>query len=130
MPGNLDEVQERTKDIQYSSKTRCNSTQLRERESLKAAFRRLLDKLPAELRDDADVQQLSQASKRTEVSLVQLINRHNTRSGSVKDYEFSRATVNQLWNAGLQDVRRSVAHVDWCKATEHHEGVRIFDLTR
>jgi NTE family protein len=130
MPSNLDEVQERTKDIQYSSKTRFNSTQLRERESLKAAFRRLLDKLPAELRDDADVQQLSQASKRTEVSLVQLINRHNTRSGSVKDYEFSRATVNQLWNAGLQDVRRSVAHVDWCKATEHHEGVRIFDLTR
>jgi NTE family protein len=117
-------------DIRYSSKTRFNSDQLREREELKAAFRRLLDKLPAKLRDDEDVQRLEAASRRSEVSLVQLINRHNTASGSVKDYEFSRATINQLWAAGLGDVRHSVEHVDWRKANEHHEGVRIFDLTR
>jgi NTE family protein len=130
MPANLDQVQERAMDIRYSSKTRFNSNQLREREELKAAFRRLLDKLPAKLRDDEDVQRLEAASRRSEVSLVQLINRHNTASGSVKDYEFSRATINQLWAAGLGDVRHSVEHVDWRKANEHHEGVRIFDLTR
>jgi len=61
---------------------------------------------------------------------VQLINRHDTCSSSVKDFEFSRATVDQLWAAGLGDVRRSVAHVDWHKATECHEGVQVFDLTR
>jgi NTE family protein len=130
LPVNLDQVQERHKDIQYSSKTRFNSTQMREREELKAAFRRLLDKLPAGLRDDADVKRLSAASQRSEISLVQLINRHDTGSSSVKDYEFSRATVNQLWAAGLDDVRRSVAHVDWSKATECHEGVHVFDLAR
>jgi NTE family protein len=130
VPTNLDEVQERSKDIQYSSKTRFNSSQLRERMELKAALRRLLAKLPAKLRDDPDVLRLASASQHTEISLVQLINRHDTRSSSFKDYEFSRATVNDLWRAGLDDVRRTVAHPDWGRATHHHEGMREFDLTR
>ena len=129
-PSDLDEVQERSKDIQYSSKTRFNSTQLRQRMQLKAAFRRLLGKLPAQLRDDPDVAFLAQASLRTEISLVQLLNWHDTRSSSFKDYEFSRATVNELWNAGRDDVRRTVSHPEWCRATQHHEGLREFDLTR
>ncbi len=130
VPSNLDEVQERSKDIQYSSKTRFNSSQLRERMELKAAFRRLFDKLPAPLRDDPDARFLASASERSEISLVQLINRHDTQSSSFKDYEFSRATVNELWHAGMADVHRTVAHPEWCRATEHHEGLREFDLTR
>jgi len=130
LPRDLDQVQERAKDIQYSSKTRFNSTQLRQRDALKASFLRLLDKLPAELLDDNDVKQLAAASRRCQVSLVHLINRHDTRSASVKDYEFSRATVDELWQAGLGDVAHSVHHADWGRATEQHEGVRVFDLTR
>ena len=130
MPANLDQVQERAKDIQYSSKTRFNSSQLRHRDHLKASFRRLLDKLPAHLRDDPDVRELTAASRRCQVSLVHLINRHDTQSASVKDYEFSRATVQELWQAGRGDVEHTVAHGDWNRATEHHEGLRVFDLTR
>jgi NTE family protein len=129
-PTDLDAVLERSKDIQYSSKTRFNSTQLRQRMEMKAAFRRLFDKLPAALRGDADAEFLASASEHSEVSLVQLINRHDTRSSSFKDYEFSRATVNELWQAGAQDVRRTVTHPQWCRATEHHGGLREFDLTR
>ncbi len=130
LPQNMEQVQERAKDIQYSSKTRFNTTQLREREELKAAFRRLVGKLPASLRDDADVQLLSKASRQGCISLVHLINRHDTGSCSVKDYEFSRATVNDLWQAGLHDVRHATAHIDWGKATEQHRGMRVYDLTR
>ena len=130
VPTNLDEVQERSKDIQYSSKTRFNSSQLRQRMELKAAFRRLFDKLPAALRNDPDARFLASASEHSDISLVQLINRHDTHSSSFKDYEFSRATVNELWSAGVKDVRRTVAHPEWCRATEHHEGMREFDLTR
>ena len=130
LPTNLDEVQERSMDIQYSSKTRFNSTQLRERMELKESFRRLLGKLPPRLLDDPDVRRLARASQHSEISLVQLINRHDTRSSSFKDYEFSRSTVNDLWNAGLADARRTVSHPEWCRATEHHEGMRVFDLTR
>ena len=130
LPRDLDQVQERTKDIQYSSKTRFNSTQLRQRDALKASFRRLLEKLPPQLRDDADVKQLAAASRRCQVSLVHLINRHDTRSASVKDYEFSRTTVDELWKAGQADVAHSVHHADWGRAVAPREGVHVFDLTR
>jgi len=130
LPTNLDQVQERAKDIQYSSKTRFNSTQVRQREALKASFRRLLDKLPPKLLDDPDVQHLAAASRLCSVSLVDLINRHDTLSAGVKDYEFSRATVDELWAAGRGDVEHSVAHTDWSQANETHEGLRVFDLTR
>lgn len=130
LPTNLEQVQERAKDIQYSSKTRFNSTQLRQRDALKASFRRLLDKLPPQLLDDPDVQRLAAASRRCQASLVHLINRHDTGSAGVKDYEFSRTTVNELWNAGRRDVEHGVAHTEWGRATEQHEGLRVFDLTR
>jgi hypothetical protein len=61
---------------------------------------------------------------------VQLINRHDTVSGSVKDYEFSRATVEHLWACGRADAGRCTAHAEWGRATEHHEGMRVFDFTR
>ena len=52
---------------------------------------------------------------------------HSTNS---KDYEFSRATVRQLWEAGLEDVRRTCAHADWRKALKPVDGMQIYDLTR
>ena len=116
-------------DIRYSSKTRFNSNELQRREALKASFRRLLDKLPPKLRDDADVAHLSAAARQNHVSLVHLINRHDTGSAGVKDYEFSRATVNELWAAGQADVQRSAAEADWDDALQPHEGLRVYDLT-
>jgi NTE family protein len=128
LPNDLDQVQERAKDIQYSSKTRFNSTQMREREELKAAFRRLLGKLPKALHDDPVVRRLELASRDHSVSLVHLINRHDTRSASFKDYEFSRATVQDLWQGGLGDVRRVLEDPDACNVTDIGNGVRIFAL--
>jgi hypothetical protein len=42
---------------------------------------------------------------------------------------FSRADVRQLWENGLEDVRRSCAHPQWRSATEIVHGVRVFDFT-
>ena len=82
------------------------------------------------MRDDPDVQHLAAASRGCQVSLVHLINRHDTRSAGVKDYEFSRATLDELWDAGLGDVQHSVAQADWNSAQLHHDGMRVYDLTR
>ena len=48
LPQNLDEVLERSKDIQYSSKTRFNTNRVKELEGMRAALLRLLRKLPPE----------------------------------------------------------------------------------
>jgi NTE family protein len=111
LPRNLGLVTERAKDIQYSSRTRFNIDRLRELSELGAAARRLLDKLPPELKSDPDALHLAEACDERSWTIIRLINKRPSRSGAVKDYEFSRATIEEAWAAGLEDVRRSVA--DW-----------------
>jgi NTE family protein len=128
-PKNLAEVQERAKDIQYASKTRFNTNRVKEIEALRGALRRVLDKLPKALRDDPDVKKLAAVSKPKAISLVHFINRHHPRATSFKDCEFSRATVIELWQGGLDDVRRSHADPQWHRATGLAEGgVRVYDM--
>ena len=67
---------------------------------------------------------------RREITIAHLINRRFAHSTNAKDYEFSRMTVRQLWEAGLEDVRRTVANREWLKACELISGVRVFDLAR
>src|SRR5947208_5524178 len=58
MPRNLEEVLERAKDIQYSSKTRFNTSRAKEEEALRQVLRHVIAKLPARLRNDVDVKLL------------------------------------------------------------------------
>jgi hypothetical protein len=48
----------------------------------------------------------------------------------LKDYEFSRATMNELWAAGLDDVRRGVANRRRLRREKVGQGIEIVDLTR
>jgi NTE family protein len=128
-PQNLSQVQERAKDIQYSSKARFNIARLKEMEELRASLRRLLGKLPESALSDPDVQRLGTVSTRGPVTIVHFVNRHNTRSLDFKDYEFSRATMTDLWEGGQNDVRRSIANPELHSVTELAEGLRVFDLT-
>ena len=130
LPQNLDQVMERHKDIMYSSKTRLDTTHVREIQRQREALRRLLQKLPANLKIDPDVKTLEGAGRRGHIDIVHLINRRYSDAGSTKDYEFSRATVNELWAAGLDDARRVVAYPQRLIRTDLSESVCVYDLMR
>jgi NTE family protein len=130
LPVNLDQVLERAKDIQYSSKTRFNTSRVAELEEFRHALARLLKKVPAKLHDDPDFKRLeAMCTGRREITILHLINRRSPDSTSAKDYEFSRATMERLWEGGLDDVRLSCSHHRWEEARSLEDGVRIFDLT-
>jgi NTE family protein len=129
LPASLDQVLERAKDIQYSSKTRFNTNRVKELEDMRVALGRLLSKLPPKLRDDPDFKLLKPlADHKRHITIMHLINRRLDSASSAKDYEFSRSTIRQHWEAGLEDVRRTCSHPDWLNATEIADGVRVFDL--
>jgi NTE family protein len=121
-------VIERAKDIQYASKVRLNVEHIREFGVMRAALGRLLGKFPPGLKDDPDVLKLAPLYDDREFTIARLINRRTTQSGSTKDYEFSRATVNEAWAAGLEDVRRSAANMEWIQPMDLGPGVRVYDL--
>jgi NTE family protein len=130
VPGNIDQVNERVKDIQYSSKAIMNAARLKELEELRAILHRVIEKLPEALRSDPDVQRLKAVSTRGAVTLVHFINRHDTYSSHFKDFEFSRATVTELWEAGQDDVLHAIAHPEWPRLTDLGHGMRVYDVTR
>jgi NTE family protein len=127
-PQNLDQVQERVKDIQFQSKARFSLDEIRRIESLRNALADVLARLPASMRSDPQVQKLATISQRGPLSVVHLVNRCNTRSSDFKDYEFSRATVEDLWSAGHDDVQKVLQHPEVCRVTDLGNGVRVFDL--
>jgi len=129
LPRNLQQVQERAKDLQYASKTRFSAGRIKQQEELRASLRRVLDMLPQEAKSNPDVQRLAAISTRGTVALVRFTNRHNTRSSDFKDYEFSRATVTDLWQGGLGDVRDAIGRQAWRDAMELAEGIDVYDMT-
>ncbi|WP_207002389.1 DUF3734 domain-containing protein [Trinickia mobilis] len=68
-------------------------------------------------------------SARGEVVLVHFTNHHDTRSSDFKDYAFSRSTVDELWEGGLNDVRHAIATQAWRNAVELAQGIRVCDFT-
>jgi NTE family protein len=129
LPQNLGDVTERQKDIQYASRNRFNIDRLQELGDIEAAMRRLLDKLPQELKSDPDAKKLAGLCDERSWMIIRLINRRHSRTGAVKDFEFSRTTIEEAWAAGLEDVRRSIA--GWDKVRPEHvgQGVQIYRPT-
>jgi NTE family protein len=128
LPRNIEQVSERAKDIQYQSKQRFTADKIRLVEELRSALAEVLAKLPEDRLSDPQVQMLVAVSRRGPLSLVHLVNRHDTQSRSFKDYEFSRATVSDLWRAGEDDIRHVIANPMACQVSDLGNGVRVFEL--
>ena len=129
LPRDLTQVMERHKDIQYSSKTRLNTTQVRELHRMRHALDRLWDRLPEALRADPDLAALA-ARRLGKVEIVHLINRRYGFTTFAKDYDFSAQMLRERWEAGLADARTTLRHPEWLERTAGDEAVQVFDLAR
>ncbi|TMV75968.1 patatin-like phospholipase family protein, partial [Thioclava sp. BHET1] len=129
VPENLADVQQREKDIRYSSRTRLTTNRYRQLNDLSAAIDRLYDKLPPELKEDPDIAYLRASTPSHAVTLVHLIHRKQTFESASKDYEFSRLSMLDHWRAGVEDVRRTVEHPAWINRVPPSSGLTVFDLS-
>ncbi|MBN8292133.1 patatin-like phospholipase family protein [Rhodobacter sp. NTK016B] len=128
LPVDVIEVQQRQKDIQYSSRTRLTTDRYRQLHALSAAADRLAAKLPDALKDDPDLALLRHAGPSCPVTLVHLIHRKEGFEGSGKDYEFSRPSMSDHWAAGIGDVTRTLSHPSWKSRRVEADGLHVFDL--
>jgi len=128
LPEDMDEVMRRSLDVRFSSRLPLGTDQIKKLAEMKAALTRLLAKLPASLKNDPDVQKLAPIRDVGEMTIARLTNRGLSHAGYSMDYEFSRATVKELWATGLEDVRRSVASIGSMQPTEIGCIARLYDL--
>ena len=128
LPRNLDEVNERDKDIRYSSRTRAATEAYRDKHDVRHAINELHKLLPPELAETEQARRLYEHGCVTEMDIVLLIYRPHAPQGAAKDYEFSRATMEARWQQGLADARATLQAAPWLAPMPQELGVRVFDV--
>ena len=130
IPKTMDEVNEREKDVRFSSKTRLGTTSFQDMHEVRRHVSKLLKKLPDDLQNEPEVIALRNIACQTRMDIVQLIYRPTTPQGSYKDYEFSHVTMENRWNMGLQNARLTLQKSPWLAPEIDGVGVRTFDVCR
>jgi len=133
MPTSIWDIEARTKDIRFSSRTRLNTDLLCNMQAARKSGRRLYDKLPPELRDDPDARALLSNHSAPKLTIAHLIYRPTRHETHARDYEFSRASMQDHWQVGAQDVTTTLNHPDWLARHEDDNAqahVQVFDLTK
>ncbi len=108
MPHTIMDVYAREKDIRYSSRTRQVTDQLMRLRQEREIIRKVLRKLPDELKDDADVARLRELSAERAVNVVHLIYRAHGWEGGARDFEFSRDSMEHHWTEGRAAIAETM----------------------
>ncbi|MBC2776560.1 DUF3734 domain-containing protein [Parasphingopyxis marina] len=128
-PSTIADVWAREKEIRYSSRTRQVTTSFLERRAQDEAIRTVLAKLPAAMREDPDVAALAALAQEKAVNIVHLIYRSNAWEGGSRDYEFSRRTMDEHWQAGGKAVAETIRHGEVLARNIVDGKTAAFDLT-
>lgn len=129
-PRTIMDVMAREKEIRFSSRTRQITDQLMRLRQERESIRKVLAKLPDDLRDDSDVAALAARAAEQPVSLVHLIYRANAWEGGSRDFEFSARTMREHWTAGHDAVRETMANARLVAENILDGKTAAFDLTQ
>jgi NTE family protein len=129
-PRTMAETMTRQKEIQFSSRTRASTDNFRYTQKLRKALSGLIEKLPTTLQDSPELDILRPEASHKVYSLVQLIYRSKEYEADSKDYEFSRASMEEHWRSGYYDTSRTLRHPEVLRRPTNADGVFVFDLLR
>lgn len=130
LPRDLTEVAMRQKEIQFSSRTRAGTDQFMQLQRLRVALRSLLKQMPPELLETPEAKVLSQATADNVFRIVHLIYRSRQHESDSKDYEFSRRSMREHWEAGHLDAVRTLRDPAALERPPVEQCVATYDLAR
>jgi NTE family protein len=128
LPEDMIEVEVRHKEIVYSSRNRAATDQYKHSQRLRIALARLISQLPQKLRESDDVKLLAEVANDKVCNIVHLIYRAKKYEGIAKDFEFSRRTMEEHWDAGYHNARKTLANPEVLELPDRRKGVRTFDV--
>jgi NTE family protein len=128
-PRDLADVTTRQKEIQFSSRTRANTDRFKHIHKMRRAIAGHLDQLPQALRDTPGAKLLSRLASRKVVNIVHLIYHTRLYERASKDFEFSRLSMTDHWQAGYRDALLTLGHPEVLEHPTNAEGISIFDFS-
>jgi NTE family protein len=128
LPATLEDVDEREKDIRFSSRTRAVTDNYRRMHDVRHNVNTLLESLPPEIRDTPVADFLYEFGCVTTMDIVQLVYRPSDPQGLTRHYEFSRQTMRERWAKGRADAEVTLAASPWLAPMPPQAGARTFDV--
>lgn len=115
LPGNLFDLQERQKDIQFSSRTRAVTDQMHREQRYRRLLKEVLAQVPAQLLEtDPWCIKAAEEACGSRYNVIHLIYQDKEWDGLSKDYEFGPLTMRNHWDSGLHDMRTTLEdHPEW-----------------
>lgn len=113
VPDNLIAIDERIKDIQYSSKTRYVTTVMKKRHHFNHLIKELMKHIPESERHSDCYKEAEAITDVGFTNVFQLIYRKKAYERGHKDYEFSSLTMHEHWNSGLDDIKATLRQEQW-----------------
>ena len=105
-----------------------STNNLREKHDVRHAINELHKLLPADLANTEEAKRLYEHGCVTQMDIVQLIYRPIEPQGALKDFEFSRSTMEARWQQGVSDARSTLDASPWIAPMPRDIGVRVFDV--
>jgi len=130
LPTNLEEVAERQKDIQYSSRTRTVTNTYQRVLKLRRGLQRLLERLPEHERNSPEFADIRAQACTPAVNVINLIYEAKHYERNSKDYEFGLEAMRDHWDSGLADIRCTLADPAVLERPPADQGFVAHDIHR
>jgi NTE family protein len=101
---------------------------LQEKHDVRHAINELHKLLPPEIAKTEQAKRLYEYGCVTEMDIAQLIYRPMEPQGALKDFQFSRATMETRWQQGFSDAQTTLKASPWLAPIPKELGVRVFDV--
>lgn len=130
LPRDLAGVAERSKEIQYSSRTRLITEYMRLTQENQRLLHDLMALVPEEKRGDPAFRRAQANASGALTNLIHLIYRDKPYEGHYKDYEFGMTSMRTHWQSGLADMRHTLAHPHWLEPPTPERPFVVHDVHR
>lgn len=127
-PRSISAAMSRLKNIQYASRTHEHLEDHRRMQNMRRAIQILASRLPANEREDRELQHLARLGCNSTVNIVRLIMKALPGDDHTKDIDFARQRLATRWTAGHADAERALAHKAWLAPVPGHVGMVIHEL--
>lgn len=129
LPKDIFQVNERLKDIQYSSRTRTVTNTVHLAQRMRKALLDTISRIPPDVREkDPWFQEVVQRMMGSRYNVIHLIYRNKASEGHYKDYEFSYETMRMHWQTGQHDMFETLAFPECLDMPAEGENFVTFDI--
>lgn len=129
LPQNMDQLEERQKDIRYASHSRRLTNVYTSRQNLQSAINFLGDKLTPEAKADPEVQKILAMGHEKQFSVVHIIYNGTPYAHSFKDYNFVRSVIDLRMEMGYKNAMEVLDNPEWENKSDKKLACSIYGVT-